>query len=780
MADNNQERILFDIEVQSNNSQVTQTIESIDQLNDKLLYWKDLQKAAANPKDLAEANQKIKEIKGSIDQMNKSGNAAPFKSFKTQMREAREEALRLSMAGDTTSAAYQAAAQRIADLRDQMDVLNRTTASYDSGNKFMGASKAIGLIASSAQGLQGTMVTLGLSSDTAADSINKLMALQSIIELSDTWADSVEFLRPMLTRLGILKAVQAEVTVATEASTAATITQSTVTTAATTATNTFSKALIAIPLLAIVALITYLVANFDDIKKSVKSLLPEMSGASDTFDKFKNILVGVGNVIVQYFLIPIKAAVALIKGDFKGAINEMKNGLNVVKNFKDGQAKGEANDRAAARKKELEDDIKLYDNKIEILKASGKKTEKFERDQLIRKLALAADDTEATKKVLQERAVFEASTAKKNADEADKIAKEKAAKTKQAAEKAKAERDKLKQQEDAEIKKTEEAITAANKVIEDASRTAREKEVNEVYLKYSTLIDGAMKHGQDVIALQSAQNTEILALNKKHDEEQAKAKKEAADKALIEENNRYKALAEAKVLEVENANVINDGDSPDTVRGKLQAVADVKFLVSEAIFQRELEQLKGQDEQIRLLKAKHEKELTDNEKANAEARANIAKGEKESKLLMAQAVGDGLSAVGEIVGEQTVAAKGLAIASSAINTYSAIAGQLAAFSKVPIPGYAIAQAIATGVFGLANIKKIASTNVPTKGGSGGARVAIPPTINSTVLRQSENGTTAMVGAITDSKSGPVRTYLVNKDLQTQAQKDALKEKYSNV
>jgi hypothetical protein len=58
-----------------------------------------------------------------------------------------------------------------------------------------------------------------------------------------------------------------------------------------------------------------------------------------------------------------------------------------------------------------------------------------------------------------------------------------------------------------------------------------------------------------------------------------------------------------------------------------------------------------------------------------------------------------------------------------INTYSAIAGQLAAFSKIPVPGYAIAQAIATGVAGFAQVKKILSVKVPNAGG-GGARPSV--------------------------------------------------------
>lgn len=127
------------------------------------------------------------------------------------------------------------------------------------------------------------------------------------------------------------------------------------------------------------------------------------------------------------------------------------------------------------------------------------------------------------------------------------------------------------------------------------------------------------------------------------------------------------------------------------------------------------------------------------EKDYAKVRERIAKEETMAKLDLYGMVGQGFQQLGDIVGRQTVAGKGLAIAGALISTYSAIAATLEQVAKTPagaIPGYAIAQSIVTGLAGLAAVKNIASVKVPGGGGGGGAgglggggRRATAPTFN---------------------------------------------------
>ena len=155
------------------------------------------------------------------------------------------------------------------------------------------------------------------------------------------------------------------------------------------------------------------------------------------------------------------------------------------------------------------------------------------------------------------------------------------------------------------------------------------------------------------------------------------------------------------------------------------------------------------------------------------AKIDIAQKEEDAKRASLEGYADALSSISGLLSQETTAGKGVAIASSLINTYAAITGQLSAFSKVAVPGYAIAQAIATGVAGLANVKKIASVQVP--GGSGGGssqtgslpNVPTPPAFN--VVGAS--GETQLADAIGSQTQQPTRAYVVSNDVTTAQEMD---------
>ena len=155
------------------------------------------------------------------------------------------------------------------------------------------------------------------------------------------------------------------------------------------------------------------------------------------------------------------------------------------------------------------------------------------------------------------------------------------------------------------------------------------------------------------------------------------------------------------------------------------------------------------------------------------AKIDIAQKEEDAKRASLEGYAGALSSISGLLSQETTAGKGVAIASSLINTYAAITGQLKAFSEVPVPGYAIAQAIATGVAGLANVKKIASVQVP--GGSGGGssqtgsmpNVSTPPAFN--VVGAS--GETQLADAIGSQTQQPTRAYVVSNDVTTAQEMD---------
>jgi len=161
---------------------------------------------------------------------------------------------------------------------------------------------------------------------------------------------------------------------------------------------------------------------------------------------------------------------------------------------------------------------------------------------------------------------------------------------------------------------------------------------------------------------------------------------------------------------------------------------------------------------------------TEKERQNAEARIEIAEKEKTARLKLLDAVANGLSLAAGELGAATAEGKAAAVAAATISTYTAIAGQLQAFSKVPIPGYAIAQAIVTGATGLLQVKKILEVKVPDGGGSGGGSapsmggIAAPAAPSFNVVGNS--GTNQLAQVMSNKGMPPVQAYVVASNVTT--------------
>lgn len=160
-----------------------------------------------------------------------------------------------------------------------------------------------------------------------------------------------------------------------------------------------------------------------------------------------------------------------------------------------------------------------------------------------------------------------------------------------------------------------------------------------------------------------------------------------------------------------------------------------------------------------------ELERTNTAKKGAEER-------KETQLKYLEAVGGGLQALSEIAGQETAAGKALAVAGATIDTYAAISGQLAAFSGVPVPGYAIAQAVTTGLFGLANVKKILETSVPGGGGGVGGGGSIPSAGRTFDFNLAgSTGQNQLAQTIGGQVAQPIKAYVVSSEITNQQQFD---------
>ena len=220
---------------------------------------------------------------------------------------------------------------------------------------------------------------------------------------------------------------------------------------------------------------------------------------------------------------------------------------------------------------------------------------------------------------------------------------------------------------------------------------------------------------------------------------------------IEDELARLEALKEVDLLEAEQEAlrleaIVNNANA------ETQAKVDAQIALDEF------------NEQSRQTNISRDKEISD-------AKIDLSNKEREITSKNLAATENVLNSFGELAGEQTVAGKGLAIASATINTYRGVSDALAAVTVTPFEtalNFANAGAILAN--GLSNVKKIVSVKVPSTGGGGGGAgsapsggaAPTPPSFN--VVGASE--TSALGDAVASQTNEPVQAYVVSNDVTT--------------
>ena len=269
-----------------------------------------------------------------------------------------------------------------------------------------------------------------------------------------------------------------------------------------------------------------------------------------------------------------------------------------------------------------------------------------------------------------------------------------------------------------------------------------------------------------ITGFRSEQQTNKNALDKEAIE-LANAKAESESLLSIEQKRINAEQIEDELLRLEKLKEI-DALEAEQETARLQSIVDNANAGTQAKIDAEiaLNEFLTQSGQTGL---ERDKEIS-------AAKIDIAQKEEDAKRTSLEGYAAALSSISGLLSQETTAGKAVAIASSLIDTYAAITGTLKGAAKGPgggIPGYAIAQAIATGVAGFAAVKKIASVQVP--GGSGGGssqtgsmpNVSTPPAFN--VVGAS--GETQLADAIGSQTQKPARAYVVSNDVTTAQEMD---------
>jgi hypothetical protein len=159
------------------------------------------------------------------------------------------------------------------------------------------------------------------------------------------------------------------------------------------------------------------------------------------------------------------------------------------------------------------------------------------------------------------------------------------------------------------------------------------------------------------------------------------------------------------------------------------------------------------------------------EKDYADASVKITKAENDAKFAELDAYAGVLNQASDLLGKNTVEGKAMAIAAATISTYTAIAKTLAAHGANPIPGYAIAQSIVTGIAGLAAVKNIIDTPIPNQGGGGGGGTPSMPSMPAAPAMRPTGFSTGQPSQ-TPPKVEPQKVYVVESDITNSQNKVA--------
>lgn len=726
---------------------------------------------------IVKVNLDTKGVETEVQQLNNTiagvgSNVQPqaFVNIRKEIRQATLEAQNLGAQFGTNSKEFVNAAKRVAQLKDQFDETNKVLSAFNPDNKLQGLVGVAGGAVSAIQGVAGAFTLIGVNADTANESIAKLQGLMAITDSLNAVGD----IKDSFT--GLAGAIKGPVI---------------------SAFTTLRGALSALGIGLLVTVISYLVANFDKVKKVVTDIFPGLNNLGGSFDKFKQIVIGVGGAVVNFLLTPLRTVVATFQQianffengefNFDKIAAEAKKGLDVVGNYNKAAGDERVAQQKEADKKTLESTIAWRENQLKIAKSLGKDVADIERANLKDSLALAKLKGEGIEEAETNLAVFE-----------NGLLKEKADKQKEANDKIVAENKKKIE----ELKKQEQEYQDFIKGIQESFanefKSQQQIEIDEVNKKYAAQLEYAKKYNKDLLFLEESRLAEIDAINQRFGRENAVTRAQTnvtvAETALqqIPESDTFGRSRGTKDLfkaRREEAKAQFEQDLIDAA-GNREKQSLIEAQYSQKLLdlkRQEAEELKAIQQGVDdarsasidkyIAKATAQiSTITNTENQNAEERKRIAQDEREAKEAILEGVSASLTAASQLAGEQTIAGKALAVASATIDTYMAINKTLAA---TPAPA-GIPLAIATGLFGLLQVKKILATPVPTKDGAGANGGSAPnisaPQLQTSVLnvpREAQNVRVVNPGQQT------VRAYITNTDLKTNEERQNFLNKLSN-
>jgi hypothetical protein len=402
-----------------------------------------------------------------------------------------------------------------------------------------------------------------------------------------------------------------------------------------------------------------------------------------------------------------------------------------------------ADEKIKQLKKEEEATGNKFDFEIRKIKASGKETFEAEKEKRAAILETLAAQNDALRVLVQSGKATadqikvwnenqkKIKQLKQDAVVAEIEAEQRAIKAVQDAEKAK---DDARKKANEDAKRYAEQRLAAQRQIQDIELAliedslVRELQTNKV--KYERLMEDTKKN-ENLLASEKEQllllyekelntsNQRILDADKQAQDERIKQEQQAAQQRIIEQRSQANAISQIYLD-------IKKQQTGDTEFNKLLSLTDEQFALDKSALEFQLEQGLITKEQFAAQEAQmfagYEAEKTKILEDAEKNRLAIKRATEDAALDLTK---NALGAVAANLKEGSKAAKGLAAAQAAIDTYKGAQAAFASTAASPIsiafpaaPYIAAASAVA---FGIANIRKILATpeqgaSTPSSGG----------------------------------------------------------------
>ena len=274
-------------------------------------------------------------------------SARTVKELRKELRDLKDQLLSTQQGTEEYNSVMVKAADIQHELKEQMEEIN--SSAMDFGQKLGNVTKTMTGISGAITAATGALSLFGIENEEAQKKITATMtSLIGITEGLSKMDDGIKAFKRL--------------TIAVNSSSKAM--------------GVFKTALISTGIGALVVVLGSVIAYWDEFTEAIGL-------SSEQLEKLGNIASGVFNVFTSSLKGIAQALGKMIKGDFKGAWDSLKDGFSVVKNFNEGVAEAESKreeEKTKKVKEETEKRAKIADDEYKKRIEAAQKLAKYEKD----------------------------------------------------------------------------------------------------------------------------------------------------------------------------------------------------------------------------------------------------------------------------------------------------------------------------------------------------------------------------------------------------------------